>query len=133
MVLVPINAPNETPNASTNIALPIFGELPSLSTNPAFSAVPTNVPKVSNNSTKVKVNTTVHSPIFRAPLISNSPTASLLKSGKLNILKCSGITVTPIGMPISVADTIPISKDPFTRIAIRIAVIPNPIKQSTIE
>ena len=130
IVLVPISAPNETPKASTSIAFPIFGELPSLSINPALLAVPTKVPKVSNNSTKVKVNTTVQIPMLKAPLISSSKTARFEKSGRAKGEKPSAILVTPIGMPIRVVTMIPISNEPFTRIAINAEVITSPVRQS---
>ena len=97
IVLVPSTAPALTPIASTVIALPRPGKEPVLgSAIFALEAVPINVPMESNNSTNVKEKIIVMRPMWRAPGMSSSKKAALLKSGTAIKEKCSGKVERPV-------------------------------------
>ncbi|MNP78049.1 hypothetical protein D3C76_1755880 [compost metagenome] len=71
-----------------------------------------------------------NNPRLMAPFKSSCPTARSLKLGNQLAPERPLRFVTPIGIPISVVATIPISRAPLTRITIRIAIRSKPIRAS---
>lgn len=115
MVLAPKRAPKLTPTASTVMALPSPGNLPSLGlAMPALVAVPIKVPMESNNSTKVKEKIMVTRPMLMALPISNWKKAALLKSGTAIMEKLSGNWALPVAYAKMLVTTAPIMKEPCT-------------------
>ena len=103
----PSIAPAVVPMASLIIASFTFGILPSCLTIPVFSASPTKVPMVSKIFTMSRDSTTKQVLSDKKPVKSNLQKIGLTEWGIDTGNQPFGRTVTPIGIPINVAITIP--------------------------
>lgn len=101
-VEVPNIAPIVVPMESANNAYFIRGIFPLESVNPAFMEVPNKVPKVSNISMRVRVVMIIIMSKEKIEEKSNFMKTGDMEAGMSIKEKFSGISVTPIGIPIKV-------------------------------
>ena len=142
---VPNIAPTVVPIASAKSACFAFGIFPSSPIRPAFVETPTNVPMVSNMSTKRKVKSTTNisnvntlchsnwniiddiSGTLKSILASNIEISVTMRVTSTNWSPCCTISVIGTIIPMTVVERIPMKMAPFTFLASKKPVTIKPI------